>query len=294
MDKVKKDYNNLCKFDALTNPRKMCGNPILYNYQMKNLLNCKRGDVKNYKTIEEIFNDPNEIQKLWDETIKRNRRKNNSPSAVDMYECHRINKGSIVFFKSSTAKYLYKKYEATSVLDPTAGWGGRMLGAASLGIKYTGIDTNLKLREGYDNMRKDLGLKKRNYKMMWKNCLKVDFSKIDYDLVLTSPPYINMEIYEGMKPWENDRIFYNQFLIPLMNKCYKHLKIGGHMCFNISPKMYNGLMSWDYRPCDFKEDLRQQLGKQYKTKSQDYTYIWTKTQEQVDISFEKELKEMLN
>ena len=27
------------------------------------------------------------------------------------------------------AKHIYKKYGATSVLDPTSGWGGRMLGA---------------------------------------------------------------------------------------------------------------------------------------------------------------------
>jgi len=272
---VQKDYKKLCSFDALNNPRKFCGNPTLYYYQMINLLNCKR-DIKKYLTIQEIFNEPIEVEKLWNETIKRNRRKNQNPSATDMYECHRINRGAIVFFKSSTAKYIYKKYNATSVLDPTAGWGGRMLGASSLGIKYTGIDTNKKLKVGYDKMRKDLNISKKDCKMKWGSCLYFDFSKIEYDFVLTSPPYVNMELYEGMKPFENDKIFYRQFLIPMMNKCMTYMKRGGHMCINISPKMYKDLMSYGYQPCDIKEDLRQQLGQQYKTKSQDYVYIWKK------------------
>ena len=28
---IKKDYEKLCEFDALTNPRKFCGNKIIYN-----------------------------------------------------------------------------------------------------------------------------------------------------------------------------------------------------------------------------------------------------------------------
>jgi len=80
-----------------------------------------------------------------------------------------------------------------------------------------------------------------------------------------------------MTPWDSDEEFYVDFLIPLMNLCMKYLKPGGHNCWNMSPKMYKVLTeTYDYPKCDFQEDLRQQLGKQYKTKSQDYTYIWVK------------------
>ena len=37
-----RDWVNLCSFSADINPRKFCGNPTLYHYQLKNLLNCKR------------------------------------------------------------------------------------------------------------------------------------------------------------------------------------------------------------------------------------------------------------
>jgi len=272
-----KDYHNLVDFPASNNPRKFCGNPCLYKYQLKNLLNCRR-DAKSYKTLEEWFNDPILKEKLWNDTIIRNRRKCIRPSETDVYECHRLNNGAIVPFKSSTAKYIYKKYNAKSILDPTMGWGGRLLGATSLGLKYTGFDTNIKLKEGYEKMISDLDLKSDNIHLHWTSSLDEEVIKnLDYDFVFTSPPYANMELYEGMNPFDNDHIFYTEFLIPLMNLTMRFMKENGKFCFNISPKMYKTLIEkYQFPECDFKEDLRQQLGKQYKTKSQDYVYIWNK------------------
>lgn len=271
-----RDYDNLVKFKADTNPKKFAGNKVLYKYQFRNLLKCVR-EGKNSKTLEDIYKDPVLIEKLWKDTIHRNRRKK-APNPTDLYECHRINTGAIVFFKSSTAKYVYKKFNSQSVLDFTAGWGGRMLGAMSLGIKYTGIDTNLNLKDGYDRMLADLPVPNReDYRMIWKSCLEVDYSALDYDLILTSPPYVNMELYEGMPAFESDAIFYNEFLIPVMNRAFKGMKEGGKMCINISPKMFKALTeTYGYRLPDSQLDLRQQLGGNSQIKSQDYIYIWDK------------------
>jgi len=273
-DKVLKDYDNLVKFKGDTNPKKFCGNKILYNYQFRNLLKCKR---EKGKTIEEIFDNEELKEKLWRDTIKRNRRdKAPCPSPTDVYEANRINTGAIVFFKSSTAKYIYKKFQSKKVLDFTMGWGGRMLGAMASDVDYIGIDTNTNLKEGYEKILEDIP-HKSNIQLIWKSCLDVDYSKLDYDLILTSPPYVNMELYENMKPFENDDIFYNELLIPTMDKAYKYMKDGGKMCINISPKMYKDLTEkYGYRLCDSKEDLRQQLGQNHAIKSQDYIYIWNK------------------
>ena len=273
---VWKDYLNLKAFPADTNPRKFCGNKTIYQYQFKELLKCRR-DTKNYKTIEEWFADPELKEKLWTDSIKRNRRdKCPYPSPTDVYECHRINNGAIVPFKASTAKYLYKRFNATSVLDPTMGWGGRMLGATSLGINYIGFDTNIDLRPGYENMIEELNLE--NVKLFWETSLNEEIIKtLDYDMVLTSPPYVNLELYQHMTPWETEEQFYKEFLIPLMNLCMKYLKPGGHNCWNMSPKMYKQLTETYGFPHSHQQiDLRQQLGKQFKTKSQDYTYVWVK------------------
>ena len=52
LEKREGNYKTLKDFPADTNPRKFCGNPLIYHYQMKNLLNCRRG-TKGYLTLEE-------------------------------------------------------------------------------------------------------------------------------------------------------------------------------------------------------------------------------------------------
>ncbi len=287
---LQRDLKNLNKFLAESNENNFAGNPFLYHFQFKNLLNCKR---ENGKTIYDIWNVPAERDKLIEQTKLRNR--GGRTAAGNIFECFRINLGSVVMFKATTAKYLYKKYKATGVLDPTAGWGGRMLGAWSLGINYTGIDTNIKMKDAYDSMISFLDAElesvngldnnlfqlERNFelKMIWQSCLDVDFSQINYDFVLTSPPYINLELYEHMEPWENDKAFYEQFFIPLWQKCVDNIQPGGHVCFNISPKMYSDAVKHGLPVCHDEEDLLQQMGQRSDDlkkgkKKQDKIYIW--------------------
>ena len=275
-EELNKDLANLFGYDASENKNNFYGNPFLYHFQFKNLIKCHRegGD-----TIYDIYNDKDKWDKLIESARKRNR--GGKTAAGNVYECFRINLGSVVMFKSTTAKYLYQKYNAESVLDPTAGWGGRMLGAWALGIDYTGIDTNVNMKPAYDNMIEMLDSKtpavfeKPNLQMIWQSALDVDFSKLDYDFVLTSPPYVNLEIYEHMEPWESDEKFYKEFFIPLWQKCVDNIKAGGTICFNISPKMYDDAVSFGLPVCEDEEDLKQQLGQQKGKKKQDKIYIWS-------------------
>jgi hypothetical protein len=283
---LRKDLNNLNKFDATTNANNFSGNPFLYHFQFKNLLKCRRKDGK---TIYDIAADPSQWDKLIENTRARNR--GGRTAAGNVFECFRINLGSVVMFKATTAKYLYKKYKASSVLDPTAGWGGRMLGAWSLGINYTGIDTNTEMVSAYNNMigflQAETGFdnsmfevdSSANLRMIWSSCLDVDFSEIEYDFVLTSPPYVNLEIYEHMELWDSDEAFYKAFFIPLWEKCCKHIRKGGHVAFNISPKMYEDAIKYGLTPCDEEEDLKQQMGQKANSlkagkKKQDKIYVW--------------------
>ena len=196
------DLKSLDKFTGDTNKNYFAGNRFLYHFQFKNLLKCRREDGK---TIYDIWVNTELKQKLLESTKKRNR--GGRTPGGNIFECFRINLGAVVMFKATTAKYLYKKYRAQAVLDPTAGWGGRMLAAHSLGIAYTGIDTNIEMKPAYDNMinylSRDIEINPlltiqanpNKLTMYWQSCLDVDFSTINYDFVLTSPPYINLEIY---------------------------------------------------------------------------------------------------
>ena len=238
------------------------GNNLLYHFQMEELCKTHR---KNKKSLAEIYQDQTEIKKLEEQMEKRSR---TGTYENKMFECWRINNGSITFFKMCNATYLYKKYEATKVLDFTAGWGGRMLGAINLGIAYTGIDTNTDLKPGYDKMMEMFECDNK-YKMLWESALEVDFSKLDYDFVLTSPPYEDIEIYSNMD-YNGADWFYNEFLIKLIDQARKYNK-GRYTCINISPQMYKKLIDkYKYKQCDLTDDLKEQKN----GKTPDNIYIW--------------------
>ena len=91
---IERDLENLYKFDANTNPRKFAGSKIIYKHQLRNMLKCRRG-TKGYKTIEEWFETDELKNQLWRDAVHRNRRdKAPYPSPTDVYEAHRINRGS--------------------------------------------------------------------------------------------------------------------------------------------------------------------------------------------------------
>lgn len=256
------DLKKLKEFKADTNCIKLCGNRFLYHFQTENILSVKRPV---HPCLKDIMENEIEYTKFIKEIIQRN----NTGKLLDrIFQCYRVNRGSVVFFKPATAKYLYKKYSATHVLDPTAGWGGRMLGAHALDIHYTGIDTNTDLKEAYQGMMEYMDCTK--LKMIWESCLSVDFSTIDYDFVLTSPPYVNLERYNGMAPFKDNDEFYKEFLIPLIDKCRKHIKRNGKVAFNICPKMFEKLLSYKYEAPDEAIDLLQTSGnKNHKI------YVWS-------------------
>jgi len=243
--------------------RSMTGNKILYHYQMDVLCRTSR---EGHKSLYEKMTTPVLYDRLWRDTMKMDR---TGLMTTRVFEMHRFN-GCIAFFKPMTAKWLYQRFGATKVLDPTAGWGGRMLAAWALGIQYTGIDTNLALKPGYDDMMAHMG--DPGLRMIWQSCLEVDFSAIDYDFVLTSPPYINLEHYEHMPAFESKAAFYQEFLIPLISKCLAHIRPGGHVAINISTKMYDDLMVAGFAPCH--EDLPFVQQKKLGRDMGDRVYVW--------------------
>jgi len=265
LDTMKKEYSKLVK--SVNNPNGFYGNKIIYSLFLQEMIETKR-DKKNYKTIREMFEDEELKNKLIDLAIKVNRRKKlNYVEPVDIYEVHRLCYGSINTFKACQVKSIIKNFGGTHLLDPTAGWGGRLLGSVSSGLKYTGIDTNINLKEGYDKLIEIAG----GGEMIWDSCLNVDFSNIDYDLVLTSPPYLNLEKYNNMELWNNNEAYYKDFLIPLIDRLTTNIKRGGKVCINISDYMYKDYLKYGGVECIECQNLNQQLGGK---KNKELIYIW--------------------
>ena len=264
-DELVKDIASLKKFKPTGEKQSFAGNKTLYHFQMENLLRTRVVGKK--MTLPEVLLDDEAYEKLA-LNVEKLGRTGTMPNRF--YEGFRFNQ-SVVFFKPSTAKWIYSKFNATHVLDPTAGWGGRMLGAHALGIHYTGIDTNTNLQPAYDGM---MGLiQDQKMRMIWEDTLAVDYESIDYDFVLTSTPYVNkagkmVEVYEHQVIMAD---FYKDFLVPLIRKCVRHIKRGGKVCFNMNSIMYNEVTKL-FRPADEQHDMLQQ--KRLAKDKGEQLYVW--------------------
>jgi hypothetical protein len=184
--------------------------------------------------------------------------------------------GAINIFKPIIAMSVYCKYKPTHILDPTMGWGGRLVGACMLDIpKYTGFDLNKTLEKPYREMIDTLKpYTETKIDVRFTDALKVDYSKIDYDMVFTSPPYYNIEIYEGtVKKTKDD--WDREFYIPLFEKTWKHLKRGGHFCLNVPDEVYQRVLKPMLgKPTEFIPLVKSKRRPDEKYK--EFIYVWKK------------------
>ena len=200
---------------------------------------------------------------------------------VALYRVFKLHCGSIGLFKPLNAMEVYKRFKPHSVLDFCVGWGSELVGAAALDVpNFIGIDLNQSLKEPFKrmtNLLKELNTKTK-IKLMFKDALKVDYSKLDYDMVLTSPPYYNVELYNGTKSRTQEE-WEQEFYIPLFTKTYKHLKKGGHYALNVPKDIYESVCIPLFGPAKIKMPLKKKArpkNKLTKKGYDEYIYVWVK------------------
>lgn len=213
----------------------------------------------------------------------------NKPSSNEYKKWHNIFTlyfGSISIFKPLISMEIYNKFKPSSILDFTMGWGGRLVGACALDIpNYIGIDLNNDLKKPYQDMVKkikELGAT-TNIKLMFKNALSVDYSKLNYDMVFTSPPYYNIEIYKGTQRQTKDD-WDNNFYRPIFEKTYRHLKRGGTYILNVPKEVYERVCidlfgkANELIPLKIKKRGKSstKTGKVFDIDYQEFMYVWNK------------------
>jgi hypothetical protein len=190
--------------------------------------------------------------------------------------------GTISAFKPLIARKLYCEFEPTTVLDFSAGWGGRCLGAMSLDINYIGFDTNKSLKKAYRDMIK-LYPHKGKVEIHFQDSSKVDYSKYKYDMVFTSPPYfkktVPTERYENMPDYKDRDDFNERFFFPVVRNTWKNLSKDGIYALNIPIDMYEEITevlgnATQKIPLTIgsRGNKEKRLGAEYK----EYIYIWEK------------------
>jgi hypothetical protein len=152
---------------------------------------------------------------------------------------------------------LIKFFNAKRILDFSAGWGDRLIGAmAAPGVEfYCGVDPNSCLHSNYQKMI-DFFIKndkdKKKFMMVHSPFETAKIPNKKYDLVCTSPPYFTLEIYSdestqstsslsssnssSLSDSSNSNVdkWLNDFLFFSLRKAWKHLIKGGHMVIIIN------------------------------------------------------------
>ena len=164
------------------------------------------------------------------------------PDIKVMFRLSNLYFSAVSIFKPLIAMDIYCKYNPRCVLDFTMGWGGRLVGACSLNIsKYIGIDSNKNLKTPYKRLSKFLNKHSTtDIDLYFQDALSIDYSKLNYDLVLTSPPYYDIERY-GSNQQKSKEEWNTNFYKPIFETTYKHLATGGHYCINIPEEVYENV-----------------------------------------------------
>lgn len=181
---------------------------------------------------------------------------------------------NITIFKPSVAKFMYLKYsnENDIVYDFSAGWGGRMLGAAASKRQYIGVDpltipslTQLKNDLSLDNITLINGISE-----------DFEMEENSIDFAFSSPPYYNIEQYsqDNTQSYnKGEEYFYDVYWKNTLQNIKKALKPGKYLAINIKnmPKMLK--TATDIFGNNIEEimlqisriHLNKQLGKNYET-----------------------------
>jgi hypothetical protein len=241
-NKLKLIGQNACNMS----PRCQIGNNVVDYFTFLERLNTKgKYDINFFEFITNIdeFKKKKFIAnmlKYYENVKNKNKTKNNY---IVLKEVYNICISAINIFRPIVAMEIYTKYNPKSVLDFTCGWGGRLVGACALNIpNYIGIDINTNLLNPYLEMKSFLNsISETNIDIIFENAAKFDYSKITYDMVLTSPPYYFLEKYSNNEKYNSKIEMKNKFYIPVFSNSYKYLQKGGHYCLNINKEIYEDI-----------------------------------------------------
>jgi G:T-mismatch repair DNA endonuclease (very short patch repair protein) len=154
-------------------------------------------------------------------------------------------------FPSVLAKYLVSTYggQDPTVLDPSAGWGSRMVGchASSGNTTYVGVEPWEETCHQLDTIRRTLELPSTSI-----ICSPFEDvsrpSKAPFDLVMTSPPHFDKEHYTDQsdqsdvrystyEPWKEG------FLRPMVEQSYEWSRNNAHMALHVTDTENHNLVS---------------------------------------------------
>lgn len=151
-------------------------------------------------------------------------------------------------FPPFVARQIYQKYCSSGnrrILDPCAGWGGRMIGAASLpNTRYVACEPCTETYNGLIKLGNWLKSLQPTFDFEVHNTPYEEFVTDEkFDIALTSPPYFNTEHYseedtDSAHKFPQYELWENGFYRPLIINTINRLEKDGVFILNIGDRKY--------------------------------------------------------
>ena len=281
MEQVEREMNELIKIGDnahMESSRARTGNNVVDYFTFQQRLETKgKYNVNFYEFIENLdeFKQKKFIQTMLSYYVNVKNKNNTKNEYVVLKEVYNICISAINIIRPIVYMEIYTKYKPTSVLDFCAGWGGAAVACSALNIPhYIGIEINTSLREPYKGLIDYLNTKSiGKINMIFEDALTVDYSKLYYDLVFTSPPYYFIQKYANNAEYANKRQMNEHFYKPIFTKVYAGLQPGGHFIINVCSEVYQRvlieLFGNAHEMYPYKKSQRQ-------NKYSEMVYVWRK------------------
>lgn len=188
----------------------------------------------------------NSFKSLWtannlEKVLRWNRKSHSTPYLSEIKRGIYFNLGlpKSTMYRPQMAKMVVSNLGGKQVFDPCAGWGGRLLGSIAAGVEqYTAFEPNTETYEGLVRLVKFLDIQDKVtiYKDSALNMYNYDIK--DIDIVLTSPPYFDLEVYshedtQSITGCSSYQMWVDRFLEPLVTGALLTLKPTGWSCWNV-------------------------------------------------------------
>lgn len=233
-DKIVLNNGEIIPIDARSRP----GHKILDNYMQH------FWDVKNYKgvSVRNLF-----TQEIIEKALITNLYMHSTPYKSEIRRMVTMTGGlgNVTKYRAVTAKAIAQFFGAYRVFDPCVGWGGRMLGclSASNEIEYVGCEPDTKTYKGLVSILEDKAIpesvtdRAKIFNEPVEDVLARMGEDDIFDMILTSPPYFNLEQYTSGEQsiikyatWDE---WVDKWLKVVILSCLSHLYEGGVSCWNV-------------------------------------------------------------
>ncbi|MEK6862460.1 MAG: DNA methyltransferase [Nanoarchaeota archaeon] len=204
-------------------------------------------------SITEAWKDPYRMKRAIRLTIADGREPTNK-NIASTYRQYKLGRVPAIFFPAQSLEVI-KQYskEGDIVLDPFIGYGGSLPAAAVSKRKIIGIDISRKSIAGNKRLARDLvntlKLDKSNIELIKEDSRKAlnKLAPNSIDLVYTSPPYYNRELYSGrnqshkLKSYEQ---WLKEFYIPSIKGISRAVKPNKYILINVAPVKESGKLKY--------------------------------------------------